>query len=420
MRRKLIIVIIILSLFAGLNIAGLKAAQGRGYLIKTIPAGARVYVNAKYLGITPYILTADNAEIRIAKGGYAEITQRITSLTGGETLNLKALRKRSALYLRGTLSQITYTVEEIPQTGIAPAIIDNLEAGNYTLLFSKKGFKSLTKNIVLKGGLTTLTINLTKAGIIVGSPTAPTIPPVLTGPVVITEPAGLTKEYSNATVNTNVSGCQIYLSGVPKGLSPLVLKNLEVGKTYSISAQKNGYNTKGTAYVVEKNGLVTLNLTIKSLAPATIKTTFLNIKSNIAASNIYVKGVNHIGDNITVYGLKVGSFVALKITKVGYITQTRTVTLKANGNYTSFTLEELIVPEGYISLKINSVPSGATVLLTGGPVEEKGTTPMELQELIVGRHYTLIVSKKGYNNITYGFTVKANEAPKWFMLVPTG
>jgi hypothetical protein len=83
-------------------------------------------------------------------------------------------------------------------------------------------------------------------------------------------------------------------------------------------------------------------------------------------------------------------------------------------------LEELIVPEGYISLKINSVPSGATVLLTGGPVEEKGTTPMELQELIVGRHYTLIVSKKGYNNITYGFTVKANEAPKWFMLVPTG
>lgn len=417
MRRKLIIAIIILSLFVSLNLVGVKAAVGGSYLIKTIPSGARVYVNAKYMGITPYALTADNAEIRIAKGGYAEITQRITSLTGGETLNLKALQKRSALYLRGTLSQITYTIEKIPQTGIAPAIIDNLEAGNYTLLFSKKGFKSLTKNIVLKGGLTTLTINLTKTGIVVGSPTAPTVPPVLTGPVVITEPAELTKEYSNVTVNTNVSGCQVYLSGVPKGLSPLVLKNLEVGKTYSISAQKNGYNTKGTAYVVEKNGLVTLNLTAKSLVPATT-TTFLNIKSNIAASNIYVKGVNHIGDNVTVYGLKVGSFVALKIIKAGYITQTRTVTLKANGNYASFTLTELIVPAGSISLKINSVPSGATVLLTGGPVEEKGTTPMELQELIVGMHYTLIVSKKGYNKITYGFTVKANEAPKWFMLVP--
>lgn len=171
MRKKLIIVTIIFSLFASLNFAKLKAGVGGGYLIKTIPSSARVYVNAKYMGITPYALTADNAEIRIAKGGYAEITQKITSLTGGETLKLKALRKRSALYLRGTLSQITYTIMEIPQTGIAPAIIDNLEAGNYTLLFSKKGFKSLTKNIVLEGGLTTLKINLTKTGIVVGSPT---------------------------------------------------------------------------------------------------------------------------------------------------------------------------------------------------------------------------------------------------------
>lgn len=171
MKRKLIIAGIILSLFISLDIAGLKAGVGGGYLIKTIPSGARIYVDAQYMGITPYAFKGNNSEIRIVKGGYFEITQKITSLTGGETLNLKALRKRSALYLRGTLSQVTYVIKGTPQTGIVPAIIDNLEAGNYTLIFSKKGFKSLTKNIVLNGGLTTLKIDLAKTGIVIGSPT---------------------------------------------------------------------------------------------------------------------------------------------------------------------------------------------------------------------------------------------------------
>lgn len=410
MKRKLIIIITIISLFASLNLVGVKADEGAGYLIKTVPSGAMVYVNAKYIGITPYVLTVNNSEIRIVKGGYFEITQKITSLVGGETLSLKMLQKRSALYLKGTPEKITYSIKETRQAGVTPAIIDNLEAGNYTIIFSKNGFKSLTKNIVLNGGLTALIINLTAiGGVITPPPIKPTPPPV---------PA---KEYSNVTVNTNVIGCQIYLSGTYKGLSPLVLKNLEVGRTYLISAKKSGYNSNSTNYFVEKNGLITLNLTVQNITPPTIKTTFLNVKSNIAASNIYISGVNHIGNNVTVYGLKVGTYVAVRITKTGYMTQTRTVTIRANGNYTAFTLKKVTPPKVYTSLIVDSEPGGATVSLisTGLPVL-KGTTPLKLQGLIVGMRYTLVLRRENYSSTTFSFTAAANGTPLIFNLTPIG
>jgi hypothetical protein len=258
-------------------------------------------------------------------------------------------------------------------------IIDNLEAGNYTIVFSKDGFKDVTKKVSLNGGLILMKIDLEETSSDGGEIIVPEQP---------------TKEYTKVSVKTSTDDCQIYLNGIYKGLSPLVLSNLEVEKIYKISAYKSGFNSDYVNYKVERDGSVTL-----VLSKQTIKYASLNIKTNLSATNIYVNGIKYVGNNITVSSLKVGSVIVVKVSKTGYLEQAKTITLKEGENSLLFTLTKPI------SVLVDSNPGGAILLFTkNGFLTKMGPTPIKLEGLIPGTQYVIVLQKDGYKSVSFKFT----------------
>ncbi len=128
------------------------------FKINSVPTGAAVYLNDKYVGKTPY--ESSNLEersyiLRLSKSGYenvtdlfsvdtgksGQITKRLVPLTG--SLEIKSEPSGSEIYLG-----------ERRIDGLTPIIIDKIQLGTNTITIKKDGYATYTEDIDIKTGNT--------------------------------------------------------------------------------------------------------------------------------------------------------------------------------------------------------------------------------------------------------------------------
>ncbi len=174
----------------------------------------------------------------------------------------------------------------------------------------------------------------------------------------IVREASANSETALVHIRTNVSGVEVFMNNLYKGIAPLTLEDV-VPATYAITLRKDGWERKSV--FVQLNAQTETNLYFE-LVPIT---GFLSIQSNISDAEIYLDGslIQH-GDSIDTGLIEVQEgFHTVEIKKFGYETQSKNVTV-----YERFLTEVRLEPKRSL-FKINSftsTPEAFNPLAPGG------------------------------------------------------
>ncbi len=193
---------------------------------------------------------------------------------------------------------------------------------------------------------------------------------------------------SSVIIRSEPIGVGVELNGEFKGETPLVLKNLPIGK-YRALLSKQGFVSKEVSWIVDsaRPQIIEKNL---SSNIGTVK-----IKSIPYDANVYIDGKPR-GKTPFEADMTEGHY-KLKIMKSGYAPYEYMFILKRNETeQIKATLEEL---PG--SIKIESNPSNCLVFLNGRQYEN---TPVKIDNLLPG-NYKLKVERKGFDPVYKKVTV---------------
>lgn len=338
------------------------------------PSGAEVYVNDKYEGNTPLTLSLlpGNYRITLKKEGYEDYYTNIVVQEGRDrdyTFNLKpaygTLRietdpKGASVYLDGSFK------------GLTPLILYNVPAKTYQLRIVYPGYQEKIETIKVEPNKT----NYLSYSLI---------------PL-----------YGSLSINSIPSGAEVYLSGVYRGKTPLVISNLSPGR-YQIQLRLSGYKDYVGFVDVYSGQVSTYNFTLVPL-PAV-----LNIFSTPSSAEVYLNGAYRGKTPLSITDLSSGSY-NIKLVLSGYEDYIETINL-APGE-----VRQLNITMKPISseVMIDSRPQGASVYING---KYQGVTPITLY-LSEGK-YSLLLSMNGYNDLKTEIVVKPRDKVSYiFTLTP--
>ncbi len=136
----------------------------------------------------------------------------------------------------------------------------------------------------------------------------------------IVRESAVQSETAILNIRTNISGVEIYINGLYKGISPLIIEDMTPA-TYTIQLKKDGWERKSV--FVQLKAQTETNLYFE-LIPIT---GFLRVKSNIRDANIYLDGtLIDIGNSTDTGLIEVQEGLhTVEIKKFGYVTQSETV-----------------------------------------------------------------------------------------------
>jgi hypothetical protein len=137
----------------------------------------------------------------------------------------------------------------------------------------------------------------------------------------------------------------------------------------------------------------------------------LRVNSIPSGASIYLDGIAKGVTPKTISGLAPGVY-ALVLEKEGYGPYEKNVTISAGRP----TLVTVTLPPLYGSLRIQSSPSGATVLLNG---VSEGVTPLIVGDLLPGE-YRVTLAKTGYQTVNRTATVTAGREQLLFVTLSPG
>lgn len=137
----------------------------------------------------------------------------------------------------------------------------------------------------------------------------------------------------------------------------------------------------------------------------------LRVNSIPSGASIYLDGIAKGVTPKTISGLTPGVY-ALVLEKEGYAPYEKNVTISAGRP----TLVTVTLPPLYGSLRIQSSPSGATVLLNG---VSEGVTPLIVGDLLPGE-YRVTLAKTGYQTVNRTATVTAGREQLLFVTLSPG
>ncbi|WP_232156308.1 protein kinase domain-containing protein [Methanocaldococcus infernus] len=126
-------------------------AEGSLY-IESNPPGAKIYIDGKYMGITPKTIdvTPGSHELKLVKQGFEEYSTEVYISPGEfKTINAKLVPKFGYLTIHSTEGANVYI--DGKYVGHPPIHI-KLDSGYHTIKITKKGFKDYTKKIYISSG----------------------------------------------------------------------------------------------------------------------------------------------------------------------------------------------------------------------------------------------------------------------------
>jgi conserved repeat domain len=225
----------------------------------------------------------------------------------------------------------------------------------------------------------------------------------------------LTPSTGGLTLNTQPQGAIVILDGVVKGTTPVTVTELVPG-AHTVRFSLAGYQEDTETITVTAGQTVDYTFTLLQVTQAAT-TGGWNLNTIPSGATVVVDGVVKGTTPITLSGLAPGSYT-VRFSLAGYQEDTETLTVTAGliMDYTA-TLSPVQQAPTTGGLNLNSVPSGAIVVLDG---VNKGVTPLAITGLNPGSH-DIRITLSGYEmssqkvNVISGqnipFTVTLKQLP---------
>jgi hypothetical protein len=269
------------------------------------------------------------------------------------------------------------------QKGLTDQLVTNITAGTHTLMLAKTGYQSKTVPIDVKAGQTTILepITLTPSG----------------GPVGGKGAVFVSSIPSNAT---------IFIDGVKKGMTDLLVTNLTAG-THTLKLNKTGFQDATAPFEVTANQTTVLSpITLTPGGGPAANTGSVFVASIPNNATIYLDGVKDGLTDKLLINITAGTH-NLTLNKTGY--QNATVQVDVKANQTTVLSPVILTPGGGPvesgSVYVASVPSNATIFLDG---VQKGLTDKLLTNVSAGLH-NLKLTKTGFQSTTVEIEVLAGQ-----------
>jgi hypothetical protein len=347
--------------------------------VSSSPPGARLVLDNVNKGTTPVTvqnILAGTHKVSLSKDGYFDYTTDV-AIAGGKTTTLSvplasiALAANGTLFVNSTPSGAKVIIDEIV-AGSTPATFKNITPGDHIVTVTLSGYDDYTETVLVMSNTTsTVDVDLAQVNIVPGS----------------------------VRVTSTPSLATVYLDNVNKGTTPLTLDDVRAG-SHSILLRKTGYNDFMTSINVISGKTATVTATLTLLNQ---KTGTLNIKSIPSGATISLDGVNKGSTPMTISN-SIAGLHALILKKTGYYDY-KTNVLVVAGRTTNVSFSMAKLPPTTGSITVNSIPTGATILLDG---VSKGTTNRTLDDISPGIH-AIVVQKTGFVNNMTNVTVVAGK-----------
>jgi len=324
-----------------------------GLVVNSKPSGASVYVDNRFVGVTPLTISGIKTGshiVKISYQGYADrirtivvrphkyeyITETLLTPANTGSLYVDSSPRGASIYLDGDYE------------GETPRRIDFIPVGSHTLRLSKDGYRDHVQQVWIEPNrTTTISVNL------------------------VIE----TARYK-LSISSTPSGASVYVDGIIRGTTPTYV--YVTPGSHQIRLQLDGYlDYEDTVYVTRD---MVLNISLKVAEGALV------VFSEPSGADLYIDGKYYGKTPITVQHIPVGRKI---------------VTLKMPG-YADWS-DDIFVEPGEISqvnavlklagtLQVSSNPSGAKVYLDGRDI---GTTPLSNPSIPEGTH-NLSIELFGY------------------------
>jgi len=197
-------------------------------------------------------------------------------------------------------------------------------------------------------------------------------------------------------ISSKPSGAKILIDNEDSGLdTPAELENLELNRTYKIVLKKQGYRDLTKNVVMEQvDQEVTLALAKKTGT----------IKVNTSPSSVSVS-IDGKKKSKTTDALDIGKTYTVKVSKSGYHSVTRKVSLDSNFVELDIELKKRVIKKG--SLSISATP-WAQVIIGGNLI---GTSPILNHTISVGKH-EVTLRHPDFNDVKKNVVIREGENQK--------
>lgn len=303
--------------------------------ITSTPPGATIAMNGNPTGlISPATLEKlpinEDIKITLSKTDFENFEQ-VLKLTSQKPQDITA----TLVPVKPKAATTSMNISSVPQganisingksTGkVTPATIPNLNVGEgYRVTLSMKGYDTITKTYTPKAGKPlSLKETLKKTEEVPPTPPVEKVEKPVEKPEKPEKPES-TKGMGRLVVRSDPSGANVFVNGDHKGTTPIDVE-APSGKA-SILINKEGYTTEKRSVTIEAGKTKTLE-NISLIKESDLK---LTIKSTPAAAEVTLDGVKIPPTPVIIKGagLKMNKTYSIVISKDGYQTVTRTVTM---------------------------------------------------------------------------------------------
>ncbi len=397
--------------------------------LESVPTGAHVYVDGKYIGRTPQTVTLDEGDHFATFYFDGEAVYEAFTVVANRTITVTGWLQRTMIDVRSTPTEAQVFLDGA-FIGLTPLQME-VTPGQHTLLITKEGYAPFQQTFTIATGETrTFNVTLTRATAILRIYTNPSGAQIyIDGRYIGTAPStGLSVEveagtrtimarlanYEDTTVNvtvkagetrtvninlppivrtgtlriyTNPVGAQVYVDGVYKGTAPSNGLSVTVDAgTRTITARLPDYEDATTTVTINPNETRSVTLTLRPIP----RTGVLNIFSTPVGASIFIDG-RYVGVT-TERGLAVtveAGVREVKATYPDYEDEVVSVDVRAGETRRIDLVLEPIIKTS--SVRINTTPSSALVYVNG---YLRGVTPLRI-DLEYGT-YELVLIKGGY------------------------
>ena len=363
--------------------------EGAGFFhVASVPDGADVYVDGVFWGETPVTIGIASTvppghTIEVRYPGYATWSQLYTgNPKPGETVFIQAvlvpLQATGAIYVTSSPPGATATVDG-SASQFTPTTFSAVTAGDHNVQIAKSGFQTTSKTVnVLPGQTTAVDFSL--------------------APIPVTGSLQLT---------SYPSGADIYVDGVFKGETGVVIGNLAPG-THSVMLRLAGYQDWTGTVEIQPNQVTILSVDLSPGSRAA-NTGSITITSAPTGATILLggefQGFTHSGSGFEITGLDPGVYT-ITLMLPGYQDYVTTVHVTSGGSSrVDAALVPSPIPPDFGAVVVTSSPTGAEVFIDG---TFSGQTPEVVQEVAAGLH-NLTLTLNGYSTWSTMIQVPAGQ-----------
>ena len=280
---------------------------------------------------------------------------------------------------------------------VTPYTISDLSVGSHQVVVSKEGYDNYQQVVTIEGGKT----NSFNVSLAAQAPETPPQTPAEEPAVAKVKPpksvpTGAAPKIGQLLVTANVSGAKIFIDGSsePNWITPSTI-GLAAG-THQVVVSKEGYDDYQQSVTIEGGKPFTVNARLSGARGE------IEVVTKPPGVEVLIDGKS-IGPSPAHTAVFAGSH-SIRVTRPGAAPYEKTVTVES-GQLKLVTVTMPGEAEATIGIVgVRTIPSGATVLADGNPVE--GLTPTSFR-LTPGRH-TLLISLSGFRSVQQVIEVKAD------------